>query len=110
MQREGVGKVRHLSARCLWTQKALKENLFELGAVPGVENHADLGTKVLARKQIEKCSEAVNLSLTGSFGSSFVSRRIGQRKAADAGDRIVIAKAIESHLCSMSELVRMVLS
>ena len=46
-QRQGVGRVRHLEAKCLWAQDALKQKKFEIMAVNTHENIADMGTKAL---------------------------------------------------------------
>ena len=43
--REGIGKVRHLDTRALWTQHAVKELGMKVVKVDGKENPADLGTK-----------------------------------------------------------------
>ena len=52
--RQGVGKIRHLAVRTLWLQQAIQEGRVAVGAIPGKENTADLGTKVLDRKTMLK--------------------------------------------------------
>ena len=44
-QREGLGKVRHLTTADFWVQQRLRRNEFRILKVPGTENPADLGTK-----------------------------------------------------------------
>jgi hypothetical protein len=46
-KREGVGKVRHLSCKVLWVQQLVKRGVINVLPTPGLENKADLGTKVL---------------------------------------------------------------
>ena len=43
--REGLGKVRHLDCRSLWTQYAVKEHGFKVVKLVGKQNFADRGTK-----------------------------------------------------------------
>ena len=53
-QRQGVGRVRHLEAKTLWVQTALREKRFELHAIGTNENPADIGTKALAEAKLVK--------------------------------------------------------
>ena len=53
-QRQGVGRIRHLDAKRLWVQDALRKRLFKLDAVPGLENVADIGTKALDKATHDK--------------------------------------------------------
>ena len=48
----GVGKIRHLDTRLLWTQELVRERSVEFAKIPGVENPADLMTKHLAADDI----------------------------------------------------------
>ena len=43
--RQGVGKVRHLDSRALWTQRAVAEQGLKVKKIDGKHNSADLGTK-----------------------------------------------------------------
>ena len=43
--RAGVGKVRHMDIRLLWTRDAVKRLGLKVDKVLGTENSADLGTK-----------------------------------------------------------------
>jgi len=45
--RQGVGKVRSLETRVLWLQQKVRERAITIGAVPGAQNPADIGTKCL---------------------------------------------------------------
>ena len=43
--RAGVGRVRHMDIRLLWTQSAVKTMGLKVNKIEGVKNSADLGTK-----------------------------------------------------------------
>ena len=47
LQRQGVGRVRHLSCRILWLQQLISDGVIRLGVVAGSTNPADVGTKRL---------------------------------------------------------------
>ena len=47
LQRQGVGRLRHLSCRVLWMQQLVASGELKLGSVPGNENPADIGAKRL---------------------------------------------------------------
>jgi len=52
LNRSGVGRIRHLEVKTLWVQEAVKAGKLAVKVVKGVDNVADIGTKVLARKRI----------------------------------------------------------
>ena len=54
LRREGVGKIKHLSTRVLWTQQVVKRRDAAVGTVLGDENIADLGTKPLAGPRLKE--------------------------------------------------------
>ena len=45
LQRQGVGKVRHLSTRCLWMQQFCKRGVFSVHPIETKLNVSDIGTK-----------------------------------------------------------------
>ena len=47
VNRRGVGKVRHLSCRCLWLQERMADGSMIVSPVSGLKNPADIGTKGL---------------------------------------------------------------
>ena len=53
-QRKGLGKVRHLDTQALWIQDAVRQRRVRLEKVLGTENPADLMTKHLDQKSIDK--------------------------------------------------------
>ena len=52
--RQGLGKLRHIGVQYLWIQERVKTGAFALGKVNGAENPADLMTKHLAARDLEK--------------------------------------------------------
>ena len=59
VEREGIGRVRHLEVATLWVQERLKAKDFKLKKVSGIENPGDLLTKHLPAADILKhCSSA----------------------------------------------------
>ena len=53
-QRRGAGRIRHIATPTLWLQKAVYDGKVRVSKVPGKDNPADLGTKYLGRKEIDK--------------------------------------------------------
>ena len=47
VSRRGLGKMRHIEIRDLWLQKEVKEGKVIVHKIPGIENPADLMTKIL---------------------------------------------------------------
>jgi hypothetical protein len=45
VQRDGVGKVKHMDVRALWIQAERRDHGLVIRKVPGAQNYADLGTK-----------------------------------------------------------------
>ena len=52
VNRRGLGKMRHIEVRDLWLQKEVREGRVEVYKIPGIENPADLMTKVLGISDI----------------------------------------------------------
>ena len=53
LQRSGIGRLKHLAARSLWLQNAVREKELFLKAIPTQFNLSDLNTKRLARGRRE---------------------------------------------------------
>ena len=49
--RQGIGKIKRLSAKILWIQSQIHEEMVTLTQVSTVWNVADVGTKVLSAKR-----------------------------------------------------------
>ena len=67
-QRRGAGRIRHIATPTLWLQKAVYDGKVKVSKVAGKENPADLGTKYLGRKDIERIWEQCGFYLVS--GSS----------------------------------------
>ena len=59
--REGVGKIRHLDCRSLWTQFAIKEYGLKIVKLVGKQNCAELGTKSHTSDEHERLMKLVGL-------------------------------------------------
>ena len=64
-KREGVGRIRHLSAKILWLQRLIKRGEVELDSVKTADNKADLGTKSFDRKRLAQLRRMVGLIAMG---------------------------------------------
>ena len=52
VQRQGIGRVRHLDASLLWVQQKEKEKVLSIGPIPTKLNCADLGAKALTKRRM----------------------------------------------------------
>ncbi len=59
--RKGVGKIRHLDTRELWTQKKVARGQVGLNKVPGGENLADILTKHVSRTDLYRHMRSVGI-------------------------------------------------
>ena len=62
IQRQGVGRVRHLSCRVLWLQSLVADGTIKLACVAGASNPADIGTKRLPSSRLRSL-----MSMLGMF-------------------------------------------
>ena len=62
IQRQGVGRVRHLSCRVLWLQSLVANGTIKLAYVAGATNPADIGTKRLPSSRLRSL-----MSMLGMF-------------------------------------------
>ena len=53
INRQGLGKARHIETQWLWVQQATREGRVSMHKIPGQENPADLCTKPLNREIID---------------------------------------------------------
>ena len=67
VNRQGVGKIRHLSGKILWVQHKTQSGEVMLTQIPTAFNIGDIGTKCLAKKRL--------LALMGEAGMFFVESR-----------------------------------
>ena len=61
MRREGAGRIRHISVRCLWLQQLVKEKKVEVVKIHTSQNKADLGTKPMGKARFEELRAMVGL-------------------------------------------------
>ena len=61
ISRLGVGAVRHLAVKTLWIQHLAKTKVLKVVKVAGEDNHADIGTKVLARQRFQDLLRAMKV-------------------------------------------------
>ena len=52
VQRQGVGRIRHLSGKILWIQNLALQQEAAVGQIPTAWNYSDVGTKPLARNRL----------------------------------------------------------
>ena len=53
INRQGVGKIRHLATRVLWLQEKVRRKEVRVESVPTTSNHADIGTKAHTQQRIK---------------------------------------------------------
>ena len=61
VQRQGLGKLRHLSVQYLWIQERVQRGSFSMHKVPGRDNPADLMTKHVAAVDLERRAETLGV-------------------------------------------------
>ena len=54
VQRQGIGRVRHLDASLLWVQQKESERAFSVAAIPSELNSADIGTREFDKEEIAR--------------------------------------------------------
>ena len=59
--RRGLGRIRHLSTADLWSQERVRSGEILLTKVPGDENIADLLTKHVDRRTLDKHIKSMNI-------------------------------------------------
>ena len=61
IRRQGLGKLRHIEVRDLWLQQEVKDKMISLHKVESWCNPADLGTKALGQREIERHVKCMGL-------------------------------------------------
>eukprot|EP00972_Heterocapsa_arctica_P055587 8199258-Heterocapsa_arctica.AAC.1 len=59
INRQGLGKARHVETQWLWIQQATREGRVTMNKIPGAENPADLLTKPLDHEKIDGFMKAM---------------------------------------------------
>ena len=80
--RQGVGKIKHLSAKILWIQNLVQEKAIILSQISTVWNVAGAGTKVLSSKRLRLLLHQLGVFL--KFGDE----RVGQEEFQETSQRV----------------------
>ena len=82
LQRQGVGRVRHLSCRILWLQDLINGGSIKLCTVAGAMNPADIGTKRLPAARMRSLMSLLGMydTSTGAIEGSDDPGRLFQKK------------------------------
>ena len=64
IQRQGLGKLRHVATQFLWVQDKVRNNAFDIAKVPGQQNPADILTKNVPNDLIKKHCEALGVLIS----------------------------------------------
>ena len=95
LQRQGVGRLRHLSCRILWLQGLIASGVIRLCSVSGHTNPADLGTKRLSASRLRSL-----MAVLGLFNTS-----TGALEGCDDPGRVFLRKQnVRALLCALSLL------
>ena len=60
-QRQGLGKIRHLSVADLWIQQRIRSGAIHVSKVPGLRNVSDLMTKPMEPKRLHELLHLMGL-------------------------------------------------
>ena len=60
--RRGCGRVRHIEVATLWVQEKVATGIVRMIKVPGVDNLADILTKHVDRKTLDKHMQSIGLT------------------------------------------------
>ena len=63
IQRQGLGKLRHVSTQFLWVQDKVRSNAFDIAKVPGQDNPADILTKNVPADLIKKHCDSYGMAI-----------------------------------------------
>ena len=67
-QRQGLGKIRHLSVADLWIQQKIRRGEIAIAKVLGTLNSSDLLTKPMARPRFDALLKLMNVHFVGEVG------------------------------------------
>ncbi len=70
VNRQGLGKLRHISAQYLWIQDKVRTGDLAVNKVPGTDNPADLFTKHLCAETMRRHVGALGLDFAGGRATS----------------------------------------
>ena len=90
MARRGVGKIRHLSCRCLWLQTLVAAKDLVVSPVAGTKNPADLGTKRLSPHRM------LGLMFVMGMYDTTLNEKVGEEEAQTFLTTESVKKAIKT--------------
>ena len=90
LQRQGVGRFRHLSCRVLWLQALIANGAIRLCSVSGHVNPADIGTKRLSAARLRSL-----MAILGLY-----SKDVGALEGGDDPGRVFIKRESVGHWCA----------
>ena len=89
-QRKGLGRVRHLDTQALWIQDAVRSRRVVLEKVLGTENPADLMTKHLDQKSLDKMLGKMSVEM--SEGRAVTAPKLNHEENVASLDQVVLPK------------------
>jgi hypothetical protein len=119
--RTGVGKIRHLEVKTLWVQDLVTAGRLVVRPVSGIENVADIGTKVLSAerilylkkkinvmhvKDIGRASVAASKLTTASHAQKVLSLLVTMATGATSGTAALVVRADEDKCANVGEVPR----
>ena len=106
-ERKGHGKVRHLDCQALWIQDAVRQRRIHLEKVLGTENPADLFTKHLDQKPMNKCLGKLGITLPEGRAKT-APRAQGSKAQGNDVQEVQVNREYESQVkkCDKSKAVR----
>ena len=63
IQRQGLGKLRHVSTQFLWIQEKVRTDAFDIAKVPGYNNPADILTKNVSAELIQRHTASLGVRI-----------------------------------------------
>ena len=63
IQRQGIGKMRHVSTQYLWIQEKTRKSAFDVAKIPGEDNPSDILTKNVSAELLKKHMYTMNMTV-----------------------------------------------
>ena len=70
IQRQGVGKMRHVSTQYLWIQEKTRQDIFDIAKIPGDDNPSDILTKNVPAELLHKHMYNMHMAVHGDRAKS----------------------------------------
>ena len=92
IQRIGVGKVRHLEVRYLWTQEALRDGRSSIRKLDSATKKADIATKWVSREVMKRICDRLPMRSSSRWltereiGALMASTLVESMRGADAAE------------------------